>query len=737
MVRFASMALFAVAMTFAALPARAADFFVLNTSPTGQSSLTAAFALANQTPGPDRIRFNIAGPGPHVIAPEWLLVAEDTVEIDGYSQPGSASNTAEYGSNATIRIVISGQNLPFGPYFDQGLITLRGYGSVLRGVALVNSPASSALRLEGGEHLIHGNFFGLMADGTTPGASQQALVAIGDFNLIGSPELADRNVFVGGNSAILLTGNGAYRNVIRNNLFGTTADGLTRRPFRDNAIQVLAGASSNRIGDFGLATGNVILGTGTGATEGVRIGGHSTASGERESIGNAVLGNTLLGYRGAAIVLARNPGVCSPDDALDQDTGPNRCMNVPSVDSAFLVDGRLHVRGRMRSEPTTRPEFPEIYHVYLNGNGAACNGTLGEAEYPLAADYEVVADAQGNATFEFDVPAGDTPPRSISVQLGMEELFVDSTSPLSPCVPVATPPGAPTLSQAVPGDGQATLHFSASADTGGLPLLDYRIECTPATIAATVVESPAIVGGLQNGIEHSCKVRARNAAGSGAWSASRSFTPRANLPPLIDAPTTIDAMVSSYIHVLIGLQGYPAPILTLDGTLPDGVYFDASSRQLWGTPHRGTIGSHAVVLRAENGIGSPVTHALTIVVGKGRAEIDFDPIANRRLDAGPFLSELWSESPATFTVRSTTPAVCSAIRVDLDDIPSLDADAGKLARQPRGSSGAYAGAVITPLAAGRCEVVVTQPETVDFHASEPVSQAFTVLGPVLFADDFE
>src|SRR5262249_7193911 len=91
---------------------------VTNTHDTGVGSFRQAVIDANTIAGFDKIVFNIPGSdencgadGVCTIGPVTNLPAiTEGVEIDGYSQPGAQANTAAQGSNALIKIVLSGVN---------------------------------------------------------------------------------------------------------------------------------------------------------------------------------------------------------------------------------------------------------------------------------------------------------------------------------------------------------------------------------------------------------------------------------------------------------------------------------------------------------------------------------------------------------------------------------------------------------------------------------------------------
>ncbi len=77
---------------------------VTTTADSGPGSLREAINCANSNPGPDTIRFNIAGVGPHVIAPltNYVDITGDSTVIDATTQPGwTLGNIVLNGINLT------------------------------------------------------------------------------------------------------------------------------------------------------------------------------------------------------------------------------------------------------------------------------------------------------------------------------------------------------------------------------------------------------------------------------------------------------------------------------------------------------------------------------------------------------------------------------------------------------------------------------------------------------------
>jgi len=117
----------------------------------------------------------------------------------------------------------------------------------------------------------------------------------------------------------------------------------------------------------------------------------------------------------------------------------------------------------------------------------------------------------------------------------------------------ATPPSAPAITGAIPGDGQATLDFQPPVSEGGAAISGYTATCNPANIVRDGVASPIVVTGLANDVQHACVVVAVNAVGSSLASAAAMVTPSAA------AGISLVAVESRKQHGAAG--NFPLPIL--------------------------------------------------------------------------------------------------------------------------------------------------------------------------------
>ncbi|MAE65270.1 MAG: hypothetical protein CMJ18_13445, partial [Phycisphaeraceae bacterium] len=379
------------------------DALLGDRGPDGQISLREAIEATNTTANggsPDEIHFDIAGAGPHVItlnAVEGALPAiSDAVVIDASTEPDYTTD------NPVVRV--DGDNLGGGEHgFD---FDGTSDGSVLRGLMITRFPGDGVLvqsgangitiagnwiGTEGGtswlmgnaddgldirgstvtiggtgagdrnlithsndegitivgsgatNHVIQGNWIGLLTDGTAGAGNSDVGLAIisGSDNTIGGTAATAGNVISNNFEGIEINTN---NNVVEGNYIGTDPTGLLDRGNRsDDGVEIQGGADDNRIGGTGADEGNIIA---FNAGDGVYI-----ASGT----GNLVQGNEIHSNTQLGIDLGTN-GVTG-NDGGDGDPGANDLLNFPVIYSATISGGNVTITGEAR--PNAVVEFFE------------------------------------------------------------------------------------------------------------------------------------------------------------------------------------------------------------------------------------------------------------------------------------------------------------------------------------------------------------------------------------------
>src|SRR5262245_6866446 len=172
-----------------------ATFPVTSTADSGNGSLRQAILSAESTPGADTISFSI-GSGPQTIRlSSPLPQINDSVTIDGTTQPGYAG---------TPLIELNGSTAGAGA---NGL-TISAGNSTVRGLAIRGFAGSGIVLDTNGGDVIQGNFIGTNAAGTVlaNGGSGVLISGVGN-NTVGGTTAAARNVISGNSGAgVTITG---------------------------------------------------------------------------------------------------------------------------------------------------------------------------------------------------------------------------------------------------------------------------------------------------------------------------------------------------------------------------------------------------------------------------------------------------------------------------------------------------------------------------------------------------
>jgi CSLREA domain-containing protein len=223
-------------------------------------TLRAAITESNQHAGTQHVNFNLPGTAPVTIqlgSSTMSLVgsANTSVIIDGYSQPGSQPNTAQYGFNGIPGVFVRGNGYSSTKYI---FYTSRS-GNTIRGIAMGNAYRGILLDTPNAtNNTIAGDWFGFNANGSNAATMHSGpwLNNGANHNFIGTPALADRNVAGNQEKAYYLYGAGTDSNTFQNNIACISPSGATAPC--STGFDVDFGPKSNLIGGMGANQLNVV-----------------------------------------------------------------------------------------------------------------------------------------------------------------------------------------------------------------------------------------------------------------------------------------------------------------------------------------------------------------------------------------------------------------------------------------------------------------------------------------------
>ncbi len=560
---------------------------VINTNDSGAGSLRQAL-LDNNAMGGSLIAFDIPGAGVKTIWPlSALPVITKTVDINGYTQPGSSSNTLSGGNNAVLLIELSGASA--GNAFG---LFLNANHSCLRGLVInrFNLPATSLGRFNE-QNLVFGNFIGTDPRGTSALGNSVGITVDGAKNTIGGATTGAGNLISGNTEAgIRLVGSTATQNVIQGNLIGRNAANTLNL---GNAVGinttldgVITGPVNNLIGGFTPAEGNVIAGNSGNGIDLFSI-----------TQGTAIRGNTIFGNGGLGIDLRPgSPGV-TPNDAGDPDTGPNKLQNFPLLDpitSAGTVTGSL-------DSLVANSAYPIRIEFFAN---TACDAS-GNGEGEVFLDFMTLA-APGNFTFNYTPIAGKSFITATATDLGGNTSEFSACRQDVSCPTITVTPANPTLPVAIAGQPYSQTFMA----TGGAA--PYAFTISTGTLPGGLTLTAGVLSGTPTAFgDFSFTVTATDA---NLCAGSRLYTLHIN-PPCgtitINPPSLPNGFVGTFYTQTFTASGGTAPYaFTSSGTLPPGLTL--TSPTLSGTPT--AAGTFTFTISTTDANGCPGSRQYTVII---------------------------------------------------------------------------------------------------------------------------
>jgi trimeric autotransporter adhesin len=401
---------------FRAASARPPQTLVVTTdADSGPGSLRQALIDAGtiMSSGANKIHFNIPGDGVRVInVLSQLPTPVESVEIDGFTQPGSAANS-DTDRDAAIRMVEL-RAAPTLLSFEDGL-RFNTAGNVVRGLIVSQFPGNGIVLSNADNSIIEGSL--------VVSNSASAIVINDAIGIrIGGEGLHQRNTLSGNSiSGVLITGPGAASraadNRILGNFIGLDPDGGNSYRAQNQGVYINTGVRTH-VGGIGLSEANWIAYNGRGVVV--------QSSSENRIRGNRIFANNSLG-----IDLGFN-GV-TQNDASDGDNGANALQNFPVLQTGNVTASGTHVIGTLNSSANSNFTIDFYSSDSCNDNG------FGEGARYLGAT-SVSSDASGNAFFNVALPLRAA--RGVVTATATDA--AGNTSEFSACVTVGTelPPEA-------------------------------------------------------------------------------------------------------------------------------------------------------------------------------------------------------------------------------------------------------------------------------------------------------
>lgn len=388
-----------LALAISASISSATVFTVTNANDSGAGSLRQAILNANANAGADTITFNIPGPGVQTIAPLTALPEiTGAVAINGYSQPGSSTNSNAFGAmNAVILVRLDGHQLTNDQSTALRFNAVNG-GSV-GGLVIVRFDLGIDIYNSSGV-VIAGNLIGLDVDGIARGMTFQGVyISCPVFgqatnNRIGGTSPADRNVISGNGDGVFLFGTTVANNFVLGNLIGTDATGQLPRGNTFTGVMIQS-ATNITVGDGSLSGRNIISATTSGSGVSALGGGGHLIQGNY--IGTDIAGFLDLGNwsEGVAVQGANNVRITGNEIVN------NRGNGIRLLGVAGCVIERNWI-GTDASSPSFFPLGNKLAGVWISGGtnrvGSLAPGYGNVIEYNGGAGVAVTAGDRNEIT---------------------------------------------------------------------------------------------------------------------------------------------------------------------------------------------------------------------------------------------------------------------------------------------------------------------------------------------------
>ncbi len=341
------------------------------------------------------------------------------------------------------------------------LTTIGGTSAAERNVVSGNGGHGILLH-DSTNNTVQGNYAGTNAAGTAAIANGIDGIAVdgGSDNIIGGPGAGEGNLTSGNtNQGISIFGvdfPSTTGNIVQGNKAGTNFDGTAAIPNGGEGIR-MHNALNTTVGGTVAGAANLVSGNGSHGVTVIASPGTAT--------GNRILGNSIYANGGIGIDLGVVDPLedVTPNDAGDEDTGPNNLQNFPDLTSVTTGGGGTTVQGTLDTEAN------KGYRLEFFANSACDASGNGEGQTFIGSK-NVKTTASGNTSFSF---SSATAIGSSDWVTATATDFDGNTSEFSACREAGTaePPPAPGIvdvgvdaTDDFPADARATFYW----DCGGV-----------------------------------------------------------------------------------------------------------------------------------------------------------------------------------------------------------------------------------------------------------------------------
>ena len=255
-----------------------------------QCTLRAAIQEANDTAGNDAITFHITTASKVIAPASPLPPITGAVNINGYSQAGTAQNSQSTGDNAVLKIVLNGMGAGAGA---NGL-EVQASGTTILGLVIQRFDGSGLL-ISGSSNAISGNFIGTNAAGTLPRGNGTGITITGSTNFIGNYKSYARNIISGNElHGVHIIGTPATTNQLENNYIGTRKTGTVALGNGADGVRIEE-ATGTKVGTASAGSANLISANGSHGVQVLKDTGLSNTSIQGNFIGTDITGTADMG----------------------------------------------------------------------------------------------------------------------------------------------------------------------------------------------------------------------------------------------------------------------------------------------------------------------------------------------------------------------------------------------------------------------------------------------------------